>query len=203
MAATALCAGLGLALAAAPADTGPRLWRRVAAADVLVLAGWAVPHAVAVPGMTGAQGDWTGLPGGVAAVLAAGCVALAAVAARPTNASVRSVLTTAVVFVALAPAAGALLVALGPGTAGGEAVLDRGAHVHALTDPEVNIEYVSGPGGGRLVRRLETPARQTALGALAAAAAALLLASGAIDHLRRRSAPGAHAAARSLGGEPA
>ena len=52
----------------------------------------------------------------------------------------------------------------------------------------------------------ETPARQTALGALAAAAAALLLACGAIDHLRRRSAPAAPAApaaAPGLGGEPA
>jgi hypothetical protein len=166
-AAMALCVGLGIALAAAPADAAERLWRMVAAAGVLVLAGWAVPHAFAVPGLTSARGDWMAMPGGLSAALAAGCVALAVAAAGPTKASVRSMLTAGVVLVALAPMAGALLVALGPG-----------------------------PGGGRLVYRVQTPARQTPLGALAAATAALLFASGAIDRLRRRSAP---AAPRALG----
>src|SRR3954451_17114675 len=49
MAALALCLGLGMALAAAPAGGGRQLWRVVAAAAVVVLAGWAVPHVVAVP----------------------------------------------------------------------------------------------------------------------------------------------------------
>ena len=194
--AMALCVGLGIALAAAPADAAARLWRMVAAAGVLVLAGWAVPHAFAVPGLTGARGEWTAMPGGLSAALAAGCVALSVAAAGPTKAAVRSLLTAGVVLVALAPVAGALLVALGPAPAGGAAVLDRGAHVHAHVDPEANVSYVSGPGGGRLVYRVQTPARQTPLGALAAATAALLFACGAIDRLRRRSAP---AAPRALG----
>ena len=205
MAATALCAGLGLALAAAPADTGPRLWRRVAAADVLVLAGWAVPHAVAVPGMTGAQGDWTAIPGGVSAVLAAGCLALAVGAARPTKAAVRGLLTAGALVVALAAPAGALLVALGPGTAGGETVLAGGAHVHSRADAP-QPEFVARPdgSGARLVNRVNTPVRQTALGALGAAAAAFLFTFCAIDHLRRRSARGAPpVAARGLRSEPA
>jgi hypothetical protein len=199
----ALGVALGIALAAAPADASPRLWRIVAAVGVLVLAGWAVPHAFAVPGLTGARGDWTAMPGGGSAVLAAGCVALAAAAARPTTASLRSLLTAGVVLVALAPAAAALLVAIGPGTAGGAAVLDRGAHVHARADPEANVEYVSAPGGRRLVWQVETPARQTALGALAAAAAALLFAGGAIDRLRRRGTGATPGVARAIGGDGA
>jgi hypothetical protein len=204
MAAIALCAGLGLALAAAPADAGPELWRRVAAAGVLVLAGWAAPHAFAVPGMIGAQGDWSAMPGGVSGVLAAGCLALAAAAVRPAKGSVRGLLTAGVVVVALAAPVGALLVALGPGTAGGETVLAVGAHAHLRADAQ-QPEYVTGPdgSGGRLVYRAKAPARQTALGALAAAVAALLFTFGAIDHLRRRSAPAAPVAACGLGSEPA
>ena len=202
MAAIALCAGLGLALATAPADAGPRLWCRVAAVGVLILAGWAVPHAVAVPGMTGARGAWTAMPGGVSAVLAAGCLALAVAAARPAKGSVRGLLTAGAVLVALAVPAGALLVALGPGTAGGEAVLAGGAHVHSRVDAR-QPEFVADPDGrgAHLVYRVKAPVRQTALGALAAAAAALLFALGAIDHLRRRSAPAAPVAARGIGSE--
>jgi hypothetical protein len=195
-AAIALCVGLGIALAAAPAAAGRRTWRMVAATGVLVLAGWAVPHAFTLQGLTSARGDWTTMPGGLSAVLAGGCVALALAAVRPTKAAARSMLTAGIVLVALAPVAGALLVSLGPGPPGGATVLDRGSHVHAHVDPEANVSYVAGPGGGRLVYRVQTPVRQTPLGALAAATAALLFACGAIDRLRRRSAS---AAPRALG----
>jgi len=49
------------------------------------------------------------------------------------------------------------------------------------------------------VWRVPPTARQTSLGAIAAAAAALLFACGAIDRLRRRSTPAAPGAARALG----
>jgi hypothetical protein len=198
-AAMALCVALGIALAAAPADAGPRLWRTVAAAAVLVLAGWAAPHAFAIPGLTGAEGDWTAMPGGLSAGFAAGCLALAVAAARPSKAALRSLFTAGIVLVALAPPTGALLVAVGPGPAGGEAVLDRAAHVHSHADPEAQVEYLTGPGGGRLVWRTAPAARQTSLGALTAAAAALLFACGAIDRLRRRSARAPATAAGALG----
>src|SRR4051812_8345414 len=84
MAAMTLCVAMGIALAAAPADAGGKLWRMVAAAGVLVLAGWAAPHAFALPGLTGARGDWTTMPGAMSAALAGGCVALAVAAVRPT-----------------------------------------------------------------------------------------------------------------------
>src|SRR4051812_47000172 len=75
LATMAVCILLGWALAAAPANAR-QLWHVVAAAAVLVLAGWAVPHAVAVPGVASAQGDWTAMPGGAAAGLAAASLVL-------------------------------------------------------------------------------------------------------------------------------
>src|SRR4051812_28494871 len=83
IAAIALCLGLGLALAVAPARAARQLWRLVAAAAVLVLAGWAVPRAVAIPGLPHDQGHWTALPGAACATLAAACLVLAVVAVPP------------------------------------------------------------------------------------------------------------------------
>ena len=63
LAAMALCLALSLALAAAPASASRQLWRAVAAAAALVLAGWGTPRAFAVPGLAGARGDWAAMPG--------------------------------------------------------------------------------------------------------------------------------------------
>jgi hypothetical protein len=61
-AAMAACLALRFALAAAPAAAGGPVWLMVAVAAVAVLAGWALPHAVDVPGLEEARGDWASAP---------------------------------------------------------------------------------------------------------------------------------------------
>src|SRR4051794_33425325 len=114
IAAMALCLGLGMALAVAPAGAARQLWRMVAAAAVVVLAGWGASRAFAVPGLTAVKGEWAAMPGVVSAALAAACLALAVAAVRPTRAAARSLAVALAVLVALAPGVGAVLVALGP-----------------------------------------------------------------------------------------
>src|SRR3954454_5415225 len=80
LAAVALCVGSGLALAAAPASASFAVWRLVAATAVLVLAGWALPHAVSLPQLAGARGDWAAMPGVACAGLAAAALVAAAAA---------------------------------------------------------------------------------------------------------------------------
>ena len=75
MAAMAVCVGLGLSLAAASAGAARQLWRAVAAADLLVLAGWAAPRAVRRPGhRRRPRRSGRPLPGAVSAALAAVCL---------------------------------------------------------------------------------------------------------------------------------
>jgi len=192
MATMAVCVGLGLSLAAASAGAARQLWRAVAAADLLVLAGWVVPHVFAIPGIAGDRGQWSAPAGVVSAGLAVACLAVAAVAAPPTRASLRSLLTTAAVVLALAPGAGVLLVSLGPGTFGGETVLAAGAHIHSHGSFENAIVYQALPGGngGHYVYKASVPPHQTAVGIALIVIAALVFTYGTLGFLRRRTTPG-------------
>jgi hypothetical protein len=196
----ALCIGLGWALAAAPAEAAGRLWRVVAGTAVLVLAGWAAPRAFAVPGLAGDGASWTAPAGLACAGLAVVCLVLAIAAMRPTRAAVRGLATALAVLVALAPGVGVLVVALGPGAAGGETVLASGGHLHAHGSGEAAIQFQALPGGsGHYVyRAVETP-HQTALGAAIMVTAAFVFVYGAIGYLRRRAAPRQSVAASGLG----
>jgi hypothetical protein len=194
LAAMALCIGLGLALAAAPAAAARALWRVVAGAGVLVLAGWAAPRIVAIPGLTQYRGYWVGMPGVLCGALGAACLVLAAVAAPPTRATLRGLATAVAVLFALGPGVGALLVSLGPGLKGGETVLASGAHIHShATSAESSIVWQPLPGGkgGHFVFRAAPTVHQTALGIALIVAAALVFTYGAVGYLRRRSAPAA------------
>jgi hypothetical protein len=196
LAAMALCLGLGLALAAAPAGAGRQLWRVVAAAAVLVLAGWAAPRAVGVPGLAHHRGHWTAMPGAVSGALAAVCLLLAVAAVRPTRVAARGLATAVAVGVALAPGVGALLVAVGPGVSGGETSLAAGVHVHArggLDESLIRFEPIAGGHGGHYVYRAPAVPHQTALGIALLVAAALFFTYGAVGYLRRRSAAAAPA----------
>jgi hypothetical protein len=190
LAAMAACVVLGLALAAAPEDAA-RLWRVVAAAAGLVLAGWAVPRVFALPGLATADAqDWTTMPGAPCAVLAVVCLLVAVAAIRPGRANLRGMAAALAVAVALAPGVGVLLVSLGPGTAGGETVLATGGHIHSQGSPENAIVWEPLPGGGgHYVYRTVAAPQQTGFGLGLLAAAALVFTYGAVGHLRRRSSP--------------
>jgi hypothetical protein len=186
---TALCIAGGLALATTPASAAPNAWRAVAATATLVLAGWGLPHAVALPAPAGARGDWTATPGVACAGLAVACLALAAAAARPARATARRVATALVVLVAWGPGGVAFLVATGPGPRGGEAAIDPGGHVHAqgvVGDRDIVLRR--GPTGDHYVTRVTTPPRPPAAGVALLAAAASVFVAGAVMSLRRRSA---------------
>jgi hypothetical protein len=190
VAAMALCIALSLALAAAPAGASRQLWRAVAAAASLVLAGWAAPRAFAVPGLAGARGDWTTMPGTAGGALATVCLLLAAAAVRSPRATARGLAIGVAVLVALGPGVGALLVALGPGPAGGEAAITADVHVHAhSTAAEPDIQLRPGRNGNHYVTRVTTPPHPTAFGVALVVLAAFVLVYGAVGHLRRRSAP--------------
>lgn len=193
LAAMSLCIALGWTLAAAPARASPQLWRLVAVTATLVVAGWAAPRALALPGLPGSRGRWTALPGLASAALAGAALALALVAARPTRASVRGIVTAAAVLATMAPGAGVLLVAAAPGPPGGEAALVQGGHAHAKASrmsmvrmPKIRLQPGSGRHGGRYVMSATSP-RRDAFDVALIAAAALVFALGAIACLRRRS----------------
>jgi hypothetical protein len=191
LAGMAVCVALGLSLAAGPAGAARQVWRVVAAAGGLVLAGWAVPHAFALPGIAGDTGHWDSVPGLVCAVLAAACLALAVAAVRPRRATMRAVAGALAIALALVPATGVVLVALGPGTTGGETVLASGGHQHSLHShgsPENSIVFQPLPGGkgGQYVFRTQAPPHQTAVGIGMMVAAAFVFTYGAIGYLRRR-----------------
>ena len=191
MAAMALCLVLGWALAAAPASAAGQLWRCVAAACALVLAAWAVLHAFAVPGLAGDRGDWTAMPGLACGVLAAAGLALAVAAARPTPVAWRGVAVALAVALALAPAVGVMLVALGPGTAGGETVLASGGHIHSHGSPESSIVFQPLPGGrgGHYVYRATPTPHRSGVELAVFVAAAFMFTYGAVMYLRGRSRP--------------
>jgi hypothetical protein len=201
IAAIALCLGLGLALAAAPAGAARQLWRLVAAAAVLVLAGWAGPRAVAVPGLAHHQGHWTAMPGAACGALAAVCLVLAVVAVPPTR-SARGLAIAVAVLVALAPGVGALLVALAPGLSGGETSLAAGVHVHShagLDESLIGFQPIAGGHGGHYVYRIAAPPHHTAVGVAMVVAAAFVFLYGAVGCLRRRRAPLAPVAPPGVG----
>lgn len=203
IAAIALCLGLGLALAAAPAGAAGQLWRLVAAGAVLVLAGWAVPRAVAVPGLAGHEGHWTAMPGAGCGALAAACLVLAVVAVPPRRVAARGLATAVAVLVAVAPGVGALLVALGPGLPGGETSLAAGVHTHShpgLDEALIRFEPIAGGNGGHYVYGIPAPPHQTALGVAMAVAAAFVFVYGAVGCLRRRRVPLEAVAAPAVGG---
>jgi len=200
MATMAVCVGLGLSLAAASAGAARQLWRAVAAADLLVIAGWAVPHVFAIPGIAGDRGEWTAPAGVVSAALAVACLVVAAVAAPPTRASLRGLLTTAAVVIALAPGAGVLLVSLGPGTFGGETVIAAGAHIHSHGSFENSIVYQALPGGkgGHYVYKASAAPHQSTFEAALIIVAGLIFIYGVVGYLRRRVAAGGSSDSDSL-----
>ena len=196
-----LCIALGWTLAAAPDRASRQLWRLVAVTAALVLAGWAASRALGVPGLPGSRGRWTAMPGAASAALAGVALALALVAARPTRASARGLVTAAALLAAMAPGTGVLLVATAPGPRG-----RRGGARRRRPRPRAGLARASKlrfqPGSGRhgshyVISATPRP-RRTALDVALVAAAALVFVSGAIGCLRRRSAPWASAPAPGL-----
>ena len=188
------CLVLGMTLAVAPAGASRPMWRLVAALAVVVLAGWALSHAFAVPGLEAARGRWTALPGAVCAALAAACLVAAGLAARPSLPPARALATALAVVAAFAPGVWIALVALGPGVVGGEQTLASGhvhGQVHSAQFGEAAIEYRAGSGrdGGRYVVAVRTPARRAPGELGLVVAMALTFTSGAVGRLRRRSEP--------------
>ena len=186
----ALCVGVGLALATTPAHASRQLWRVVAGTAVVVLAGWVAPRLVVIPGLAHHKGHWTGMPGMLCGALAAFCLGVAAVAAPPTRASIRGLLTAFGVLAALTPGIGAFLVALGPGLSGGESALAAGVHVHShgLDETLIRFQAIAGGKGGHFVYRAPAPPHQTVFALVLMAGAALFFLYGTLGHLRRASA---------------
>jgi hypothetical protein len=187
-----LCVGLGLVLAATPARAARQLWGVVAAAGVVLVAGWAVPRAFAVPGVADHHGHWTGMPSALAGALGAACVALASIAVPPTRAAARALATAAGVLLALATGAGMVLAAFGPGLSGGETALAAGVHVHShagLDETQIRFQALPGGHGGHFVYQATATPHQTALGVAMMALAALVFTYGAVGYLRRRATP--------------
>ena len=192
LAAMAACLALGATLAAAPAGAARPVWRTVAAAAVVVLVGWALPRAFTVPGLQEARGEWGAMPGAVCAVLAGVCLVAAGLAGRLTPPPARALATALALLVVLSPGVWVLLVALGPGPAGGEQSLAAG-HVHGRLHPAANeqvIEFRAGSGrkGGHYVIAVPAPLRRPPVGLVVAAA--LVFTAGAVRHLGRRSGLG-------------
>ena len=195
LAAMAACVGLGLALAATPARVARQVWAAVAATGGLVLGGWLVSRAYAVPGLSHHQGHWASLPGALVGALGAACVVVAAVAVPPTRATLRALATAAGVLVALAPGVGMVLAAFGPGLTGGETALSAGVHHHhahtGLDESQIVFQALPGGHGGHFVYKAAATPHQTVLGITLMVLAALVFIYGAVGYLRRRSAPAA------------
>jgi hypothetical protein len=206
MVAMAGCTALAVALTAASADAAGSLWRLVAAAAVVVLAGWAAPRAFTVPGLeqdgyggaavVTALHRWVSPAGATCATLALVCLTVAGVARRSARPTARALATALAVLATVLPGVWVGLVALGPGAVGGEQSLAQG-HVHSHAGhaggviPEA-IRYRPGSGrsGGQYLVAVTRPARHTPLGLGLIGGAALMFTAGAVTHLRRRSTPG-------------
>jgi hypothetical protein len=190
-AATGLCVWLAWRLAASSADAAVRVWRVIAATAVLVLAGWAALHAFGMPGLSSDRGDWGSLPGIACAVLATACLVISVLATRPTRAAARGLAAAFAVALALTPPAAVLLVALGPGANGGEAVLASGGHIHSHGSPESAIVFQPLPGGhgGHYVYKAKAIPHQTTFTFGLIVSAAFVFTYGAVVYLRRRTAP--------------
>jgi hypothetical protein len=191
--ATGFCVWLGWKLVSAPTtEAAARVWRVVAATAAIVLAGWTALHAFGIPGLASDRGDWGSLAGLLSAGLAAACLVVAAIAARPSRAAVRGLAAGMAIAVALTPPAAVALVALGPGPQGGEAVLASGGHIHSHGSPENAIIFQPLPGGhgGHYVYKAKAIPHQTTLTFGLLVSAAFVFTYGAVVYLRRRSAPG-------------
>jgi len=191
LAAMGICIALGLALAATSASVTRQLWRVVGGTAAVILLGWVATHAVAVPGIESDRGSWATMPGVLTGALAAVCLVVAAIAAPLGRAELRGLAIGAVVAVALAPAAAVAIVALGPGTAGGETVLASGGHLHSAGSPENSIVFQPLPGGkgGQYVFKAKAIPHHSPFAIGLMSAAAFIFMYGAVGYLRRRSAP--------------
>ena len=190
MAAIALYLVLAWALATAREGATAQLWCAVGATSALVLAGWAASHAFAVPGLTAARGDWTALPGGIAALLAAISLAVALKAAAPRRDALRVLACAGVVVsLTLPPVAGAMGGRLAPGTIGGATVVASGGHLHSQGSPESSFVFQSIPGGkgGHFVLKAKAAPHRTPLGLAVLIGTAALFAGALVGSLRRRS----------------
>ena len=139
MAAMALCVGMGLTVATAPADAArARCGERSPRPPC-----WCSQdgrHRTSSPSRELGEplGLWTAMPGAAGSAPAAVCLVLAVAASRGRRRPAARVLATAVaVLIAIGPGVAALLVALGPGRVGGESALSAGAHVHAQASFEI------------------------------------------------------------------
>jgi hypothetical protein len=191
LAAMAICIALGLALAALSASVTRQLWRVVGGTAAVILLGWVATHAFAVPGLESDRGSWATMPGLLTGLLAAVCLVVAAIAAPPGRAELRGLAIGAGVAVALTPAIAIALVALGPGTAGGETVLASGGHLHSHGSVENSIVFQPLPGGegGQYVFKTTAVPHHSPFAIALMAAAAFIFIYGAVGYLRRRSAP--------------
>src|SRR3954447_26406395 len=102
-AAMVLCVAVAWALAAASASAGRAVWKAVAVAGGLVLAGWALPRVAYIGWLPNTKGTWSATAPAICAGLAVACLVLAAVAARPGRKAVRGALTAVAVLLALTP----------------------------------------------------------------------------------------------------
>jgi hypothetical protein len=191
LAATGLCVWLAWRLASASAEAAVRVWRVVAATAAVVVAGWAALHAFGMPGLASDRGDWGSIAGVACAVLATACLVVSIVAMRPTRAAVRGVAAGLAVALALTPPVAVVLVGLGPGASGGEAVLASGGHIHSHGSPENSIVFQPLPGGhgGHYVYKAKAIPHQTTLTFGLIVTAAFVFTYGAVVYLRRRTAP--------------
>jgi hypothetical protein len=105
---------------------------------------------------------------------------------------VRGLATGLAVSLAFAPPAAILLVGLGPGTAGGEAVLASGGHIHSHGSPENAIVFQPLPGGkgGHYVYKAKAIPHQTTFTFGLIVTAAFVFTYGAVVYLRRRTDQG-------------
>lgn len=209
MAAMGICIALGLALTAAPSAAAGPIWRLVAAAAVVVLAGWALPRAFVLPGMEpdgyggqavlSAMDRWASMPGAICAALAIGCLLVTVVARGAARPAARALATSLAVLATVGPGVWVGLVALGPGALGGEQSLTAG-HVHShaghaagVISEDIRYRPGSGRAGGHYLVAVSPPVRHTPVELGLLTAGALAFALSAIGHLRRRSAPGVQA----------
>ncbi|HEY0345951.1 MAG TPA: copper resistance protein CopC [Solirubrobacteraceae bacterium] len=198
-----VCVVVARVLACGSGTSGGAGWRALAAVGALAVAGWAVTRAVAVPGLATATGDWTTAPGLAGAALGTACVALAAAGggAQPSRTAALALVKAAALVAALAPGAGALLVALGPGPRGGESTISEAspahvhAHAHAAPGAAAFRPGFGGHAGHYVYPNAVAPHLPAWALALAVGAAALLTYL-AIAALRGRAAPPAVAGAR-------
>ncbi|HTN23305.1 MAG TPA: hypothetical protein VL120_04925, partial [Solirubrobacteraceae bacterium] len=199
----ALCVALAAALAAARPASGGAAWRAVGALGALVLGGWVATRLVAIPGSATGTGNWTTAPGLASGGLGLACAGLALAGGggvRPARAAAAAIARGCAVVAALVPAAGMLVVALGPGPSGGERAIAGVAGAHAHVHEAASAGFRPGFGGhaGHYIYPNATPPHLPAWALALAVGAAALLAYVAASALRRRATPVAATAARSV-----